>query len=214
MVEQLLQKVFDKAEELSGKKTVNGKAEYLSGHLLDELRFSISAKSLIRYYREESSPGPEVRDHLAKFLHYRDYEDFILHHSAAFSLQKSSGKPRKLTRKKGILALLIFPVVGLSAYVGYRSAEQDCMVWKEDHFEQVNCSGFVHEKRLDPLKLENFKQIQVSDTTEFFRDDQPQVWYDKSNGHLEYFSAPGIHPENGKTLKPITEYMIQKYIRN
>lgn len=214
MVQQLLQKVFDKAEKLSGKQTLNGKAEYLSGHLLDELRFSISAKSLTRYYKEESSPGPEVRDYLAKFLHYRDYEDFILKHSAAFDLQKYSGKPRKITRKKVILALLIFPMVGLPAYVGYRTAEQACMVWKEDHFEQVSCSGSVHEEPINPFKLENFKKIQVSDTTEFFRHDQPQVWYDKSNGHLEYFSAPGIHPENGKTLKPITEYMIQKYIRN
>lgn len=110
--------------------------------------------------------------------------------------------------------MLIFPAVGIPAYIGYHSAAQECMLWKEDHFEQVSCSGSRYEHPLNPLKLENFKKIQVSDTTDFFRHDQPQVWYDKSNGRLEYFSAPGIHPENGKTLKPITEYMIQKYIRN
>jgi len=31
---------------------------------------------------------------------------------------------------------------------------------------------------------------------------------------LEYFTAPGIHPQNGKTLKPVTSYIIDKYLRN
>ena len=29
---------------------------------------------------------------------------------------------------------------------------------------------------------------------------------------LQYFTALGLHPETGKTLKPITQYMIDKYI--
>ena len=214
MVQLLLQKVFDKAEELSGKATVNGKAEYLAGHLLDELRFSISAKSLIRYSKEESSPGPEVRDHLAKFLGYHSYEEFILTHSPASGPKELPGKPRKTFRKKVLFALLIFPVVGIPAYVGYHSGEQECMRWRKDHFEEVSCSGSRYEEPLNPFRLENFRKIKVSDTTEFFKQGEPRVWYDKSNGELEFFSAPGIHPENGKTLKPITDYIIKKYIRN
>lgn len=214
MIKQLLQKIFDKAEELSGKQTVNGKAEYLSGHLLDELKFAISAKSLIRYYKGESSPGPEVRDQLAKFLNYRDYEEFILAHSPASAPETSSTETRIITRKKVLLAMLIFPVVGISAYVGYRSGEQECMLWKQDHFEQVSCSGSLAEEPLNPVRLEKFKKLQVSDTTTFFKNGKPRVWYDKSNGELEFFSSPGIHPENGKTLKPISEYMIGKYVRN
>lgn len=88
------------------------------------------------------------------------------------------------------------------------------MRWEKDHFEQVSCTGSRYEEPLNPVRLENFKKLLVSDTTSFFRNGEPRVWYDKSNGKLEFFSAPGIHPENGKTLKPITRYMIKKYIRN
>lgn len=213
MVQKLLQQVFERAEELSGKTTVNGKAEYLAGHLLDEQRFSVSAKSLIRYYKGESSPGPEVRDHLSIFLGYNSYENFILTNSSSYT-KKTSAVIRKTTRKKVLLAMLVFPMVGIPAYVGYQSGEEECMRWEKDHFEQVSCTGSRYEEPLNPVRLENFKKLLVSDTTSFFRNGEPRVWYDKSNGKLEFFSAPGIHPENGKTLKPITRYMIKKYIRN
>lgn len=214
MIKKLLQKVFDKTEELSGKQTLNGKAEYLADHLLEEFKFSVSAKSLIRYYKGESSPGPEVRDHLAKFLGYQQYEEFLLAHSPASTPEKMSERLKKITRKKMLFVMLIFPLAGISAYMGYRSGEKECMLWKEDHFEQVSCSGSRYEEPLNPVRLEKFKKIEVSDTTTFFRNGEPRVWYDKSKGELEYFSFPGIHPENGKTLKAITEYMIGKYIRN
>ena len=40
-----------------------------------------------------------------------------------------------------------------------------------------------------------------------------KIWYGKNIvKELEYFSLLGVHPETGKTLKPITEYMIKKHI--
>jgi hypothetical protein len=51
---------------------------------------------------------------------------------------------------------------------------------------------------------------------EFFNEDgSVKLWYGKNkNKDLEYFTALGLHPETGKTLKPITQYMIDKYICN
>ena len=44
-------------------------------------------------------------------------------------------------------------------------------------------------------------------------DGSERLWYGKNkNKELEYFTAFGKHPETGKTLKPITKYMIAKYI--
>ena len=50
----------------------------------------------------------------------------------------------------------------------------------------------------------------------FFRNgnyDNPLVWYGKSPNKREYefFNHPGLHPETGKTLKPISKYIIKKY---
>ncbi len=49
----------------------------------------------------------------------------------------------------------------------------------------------------------------------FKEDDSVRIWYGKNReGELEYFSSQGLHPQTGKTLKPITRYMIEKYICN
>ena len=58
------------------------------------------------------------------------------------------------------------------------------------------------------------RKIDVSDTTTFFKHEKAQVWYCKKEKQIEYFNGPGFHPENGKVLKPITNYMIEKYVFN
>mgnify|MGYP000857686014 CR=1 FL=1 len=40
-----------------------------------------------------------------------------------------------------------------------------------------------------------------------------KVWYAKSNRRVEFFTHHGIHPENGKTLREATAYMIEKYAK-
>jgi hypothetical protein len=61
--------------------------------------------------------------------------------------------------------------------------------------------------------LLDFKKISVCDTTTFFKYNQPMVWYIKQNGKCEYFNAPGLHPISGKPLRPISKYIIAKYIK-
>jgi hypothetical protein len=58
----------------------------------------------------------------------------------------------------------------------------------------------------------NFKKIQVSDTTTFFKDHKAVVWYCKNGNQIEFYNSPGFNPENDKPLKAITSYMIKKYI--
>jgi len=42
---------------------------------------------------------------------------------------------------------------------------------------------------------------------------KPCVWYGKSfDGSYDCFTAPGLHPETGKKLKPITEYIVKKHL--
>ena len=89
----------------------------------------------------------------------------------------------------------------------------DCMVWVDDHYEKTICSGARLEKRLDKETLNDFKELKFlcKDST-FFSNGEPVVWYDKSNTIMTYFTAPGIHPTNGKTLKSITQDMIDAHV--
>ncbi|WP_435682498.1 hypothetical protein [Nonlabens sp.] len=51
------------------------------------------------------------------------------------------------------------------------------------------------------------------DTVFFKSDNSVRFWYGKNKKkEIEYFTDLGLHPETGKTLKPITGYMIEKYI--
>jgi hypothetical protein len=65
--------------------------------------------------------------------------------------------------------------------------------------------------REEVLKL---KQIEVCDTTTFFKEGKPIVWYCKVDGKPEFFNTYGIHPETGKALRPVTKYIIEKYVKN
>jgi hypothetical protein len=96
---------------------------------------------------------------------------------------------------------------------------KECMQWNNDHYEEVVCAGNkigfyeinpIFEKNDDLL---DFKKINVCDTTTFFKYNQPMVWYIKQNGKCEYFNAPGLHPISGKPLRPISKYIIAKYIK-
>lgn len=96
--------------------------------------------------------------------------------------------------------------------------EKECMQWQKDHFEPMKCEinslGFaaVNEIKTLDKNLLGFKKINVNPKTIFFKNEKPIVWYFKKDGQLEFFNAPGFHPENGKPLKPISKYMIKKYV--
>ena len=95
------------------------------------------------------------------------------------------------------------------------------MVWHEDHYIEVDFDSEKYKmnqlKLLKEERIELFKKILpiCGETTFFNGDGSVAIWYGKNKDKtLEYFTALGLHPETGKTLKPITGYMIEKYICN
>ena len=122
----------------------------------------------------------------------------------------------KANRK--VIFLISIVIVVVLTY--YYSTRQRWMVWEGDHYEEVS---FDREKFQDgELKLykkdriDNFRKIDPSCNYEFFNTDKSvRVWYGKnSDKDYEYFTALGLHPNTGKSLKPITSYIIDKYICN
>lgn len=129
---------------------------------------------------------------------------------------------KKSISKKIALAVMPLFVLGSVSY-GVKNIffpDKNCMVWVKNHYEAVEYDKVKDTAEVTPFNqglLDNFKKITVSDTTTFFRNgnyDNPLVWYGKSSNkkEYEYFNQPGLHPETGKTLKPITKYIIGKYI--
>ena len=160
--------------------------------------------------------------------------------TADYSINDSSIKENKkeivFEKKKGVLeenrkstiskrialgVLALFAIGSLS--YGVKSnffPNKNCMVWVKNHYQAVEYDKVKDTADAIPLNqyiLDNFKKITVSDTATFFKNgdyNRPLVWYGKSSNkkEYEYFNQPGLHPETGKTLKPISRYIIKKYI--
>jgi hypothetical protein len=135
-------------------------------------------------------------------------------------INRADGK--KNLKKK--IAIGLFGLIGIGS-VGYAGksivfSEPECMQWQKNHFEVVDCQsekqkGFMMQSEIIPFN-ENQSQlfkIEVSDTTTFFKNEKPLYWYCKVNGKPEFFNTHGIHPETGKALKPVSQYIIDKYVK-
>ncbi len=96
--------------------------------------------------------------------------------------------------------------------------KKECMQWQKDHHESVDCSkvnqGIMAQNEIIPIdnSIIILRRIEVNEQTVFFKKNKPVVWYSKANGKLSYFNSYGINPETGKPLKPMTDYMIEKYV--
>lgn len=134
--------------------------------------------------------------------------------------QKS--EPRKNLKKK--IAIGFLGLVGLTS-IGYTakniiSPEPQCMQWQKNHYEVVNCKsenqhGILQQYDIIPYDEDQSKliKIEISDTTTFFKNDKSLYWYCKVNGKPEFFNTHGLHPETNTALKPVSEYIVKKYIK-
>ena len=129
---------------------------------------------------------------------------------------------KKSFSKKIAFAVIPLFVFGAAGY-GVKNIffrDKNCMVWVNNHYEAAEYDKVKDTSEVSPFNqdvLDNFKKIAVSDSTTFFKNgdyNHPLVWYGKSPNkrEYEYFNYPGLHPETGKTLKPISKYIIKKYI--
>ncbi len=171
-------------------------------------------------YEEEDFGGVEedpVVAEVAETIGNKEDNAGTDHKSSAPDIRKGARK-WKLT-----IPILIAAFISIPGYMLWKkdswgkgiSDHQSCMYWNEYQYEQISCSKKPTNGALvialDSTLLRNFKKIMTPDTITY--NAIGRVWYIKKNGKLEYYTSNGRHPENPNlVLRPISQYMIKKYI--
>lgn len=228
MHQKLVKLAFDKTEEKL--KTEFGitasftkKSEHLEVILKDEFNTKYSDKSLREVHNGNIIvKKQEVLKALCNFLEYDTYEDFLKANSEnKTGIDRTTGKNdlvNTLLKHKKILIGVLSGLLLFLCISTFTVKKQRWMVWKVDHYEEVSFDPKKYG--IGKLKLYKEERIlyfrKIKGTCEYAYFDtkgEVTIWYGKNHkGKLELFTSLGLHPETGKTLKPITKYMIRKYI--
>jgi hypothetical protein len=127
---------------------------------------------------------------------------------------KPNVKPNKPIAKYIIILFFIGLIIYIAGTICFPA--KNCMVWKGNHYEVAKPDiGNIWSSyaAYDENILKYMRKIPVCDTTTFFRNGKPIIWYSKQGNELEYFTYPGLHPVTGKTLKAITRTIIYHHAK-
>lgn len=97
--------------------------------------------------------------------------------------------------------------------------EKGCMIWRQDHYEKVACDYELDPsggEKIEPVNeqlLKYQRKVKITDTTRFINPDGTKRFFYGKNAEqqMEYFTLPGRHPETGKLLKELSDYMMKKH---
>jgi hypothetical protein len=124
------------------------------------------------------------------------------------------GTNRKLWYAFAAITLMI--LVGGGIYIINENQPDGCMVWSANHYKAVPCTqknDSLSTIAVDTFRLAHFKRIDKPDTITGRA--LGSIWYIKLNGGIEYYTAGGAHPVYPeRRLRPLTLYMLNKYIRH
>lgn len=233
---KILMLAFEKAKEEIGSTTKTHLSQHLSDVLLEDYKYQISERTLRDYYtnyKNDVSPKedlkPKLISCLCQYLGYKDYADFIRNNpeKTTYEPEENGIRPGKNGKRRTILIfagitliVLVWSSLFFKDLVSFNDNLQTCMTWAGSSYIKISCNIAPYSdygtqiEPMDKVRFENLKKVKVTQAYPFFSEDgKPLVWYAKNkNGEIEYFTAPGLHPVSGETLKKITPYIIQKYV--
>ncbi len=238
MHSKLILEAFEKAIALEAEMGVvapskSKAAKRLSDFIDSEMNFQFGERRLRDHYNEALQGGQielkqrAVRNGLAKFLDYRDYSDFQMRNGEnkkfppkendLDSSETSRNFMGTFFRRNRTTVIVIICCIVLF-FVFNAIHKEKWMTWNGDRYTETDFEpGGVENGQImlfNPSQVERFRKVRPDCDSKFFNSKgDPIIWYGKNpNGDLEYFTDVGKHPETRKTLKPITKYMIDKYI--
>lgn len=222
MHRKLLLKAFEQAKNEVNSDKVFTRARHLSEQIYEINQFTFGERSLTEKYKAISGNPEsdinlrkEVLEALSKYMGYNSFFDF----SKAYEEENQPAKNTLVAFIKKYRAIFIVPILLISSILIYNyTTRQRWMVWQNDHYVEVDFN--VKKYDVNQLKIYNeerilyFRKVDPKCDDPFFNTDgSVLIWYGKNKAKkLEYFTALGLHPETRKTLKPITQYMINKHI--
>ncbi|SRX54223.1 hypothetical protein [Aequorivita sp. CIP111184] len=181
-------------------------------------------------------PQQQVILALAQYLGYKDYVDFQnqsclkkdtkeitaetdFNNRQEKEVMTDGGSNNQRRNNRYFWITISISFLLIISFFGYAFfTKQKWMEWEETHYVEASYdSEKLREGNLKVYKEERiagFKKVTPNCDSKFFNDDgSVRIWYGKNkDGDLEYFTSYELHPLTGKTLKPITRYMIGKYI--
>jgi hypothetical protein len=96
---------------------------------------------------------------------------------------------------------------------GSPAVDKSFMYWDENRYMATDSSYLGPQVNVIPMNANSFiylKKITRPDTLTI-ENSKGKVWYDKSDNNVEFFTSFGKHPENDKTLKEVTERILDNY---
>ena len=237
MIKVLVTDFFNEIEKKELKKNKNAQATFWVEELQDVSsndKNYISVRKATRLYnkyieeREQvivKEPNKYLLDFMSQYLGWSDFEAYqskkeskkeIIEEKVNF-ISKVFKKESVLKKHKkkfiGSSILMLFPAFFVLNSYNTNNSET-CILWKKTHFEKSDCTlKNTIDNSFYNINIENFKKIEVTKETPFFKNGKPLIWYGKSaKRKMEYFTQRGVHPETLKELDPITKYIIDKYV--
>lgn len=222
MYKKVILKAFCKAQEaIPGRTSKTHVSEYLSSLLLNDFKLQISSRTLRNLYDdanekkadEDISINSEYVTVLCNYLGFENYQAFIKETSSPV---KRKNKIVSFIVKHWIILFICLLTITITIILTFN--QQRWMIWDNTHYVEVTFDAKKYAlsqlKIYNEDRVVNFKKIFPDCNTLFFTNDGTvKIWYGKNNsGDLEYFNGLAKHPETGKALKPLTKYMIKKYI--
>jgi len=126
--------------------------------------------------------------------------------------------------KMGIVVVILLIVISIGIYwlrpnkfaAPPLTGREACMFWADNRYQPISCAQKLENVQifaLDSEKITHFQKITRPDTITLSA--KGSVWYVKYRGNMEYYTSGGFHPIDPQLrLKPITDYIIRKYIHN
>lgn len=234
MHQLLIIETFKKVKEEEEKRTGirpsdTAAARLLSDYILENQNIPFGERRLADYYRmakrkengEVIVKDPRVVQAMCNYLGYESFADF----KKANGIDEG-GANEDNADKVGVIKFLnhhrISLIVGSLIIIVmlsiYYANKQRWMVWENDRYIEVSFDperyNLSQLKLYNESRIETFRKVTVNCKTEFFdTGGTVKIWYGKNaKKELEFFTSLGLHPETGKSLKPITDYMIEKYV--
>jgi hypothetical protein len=207
-------------------------AERISDYISNVGKFSYGERSLRNFYRDATGDKgnevvinkPEVVQVLCQYLGYDSYVEYVVKNP---KLKEVTGvdvgpdikpsHPKKKGHRRILIILLFVGIITIPIVLHFKN-KQRWMIWEVNRYVEVAFDADKLQsgdlKLYKQERIEAFRLIPVTCDSIFFETNgSPRIYYGKNTKKdLEYFTDLGLHPETGKALKPLTTYMIDKYI--